>query len=114
MNWINVKSYPRIFVRYEDLLFQPLVVIQRVCECAGGKYVGDRAFYFEDDSAKGNGGAHKGGSGMVSALKKYGSMHFRKNVIRDEGDYNYARQVLNEEGFELMSKFGYSLPPPMN
>ena len=114
MNWLKVKSYPRIIVRYEDLLFQPLVVIQRICECAGGKYVGHRAFHFEDDSAKGDGGAHKGGSGMVSALKKYGNMEFRRNVIKDKGDYGYARQVLNEEGSELMSKFGYILPPPIN
>ena len=26
-DWLKVKSYPRIFVRYEDLLFQPLVVL---------------------------------------------------------------------------------------
>merc|ERR1719362_2803692 len=90
LDWLKVKEYPRIFVRYEDLLFQPLVVIQKVCDCAGGKYVGDRAFYFEDDNAKGEIGPHKGGSGMIKALEKYGSLNFRKNALKDKGDYNYA------------------------
>ena len=113
-NWLKINAYPRVFVRYEDLLFKPLPVIQKICDCAGGKYVGDRAFYFEDDSAKGEVGSHKGGSGMVKALLKYGSMEFRKNVIKDKGDYGYAKQVLSEDGHELMSRFHYKVPPPMD
>merc|ERR1711983_112282 len=35
--WVNVSSFPRLIIRYEDLLFHPKKVIDKVCQCGGGK-----------------------------------------------------------------------------
>ncbi|KAL7563940.1 hypothetical protein ACA910_017555 [Epithemia clementina (nom. ined.)] len=41
-------TWPRIMVRYEDLIFRPRQVIEQVCTCAGGKLVGSGASVIEE------------------------------------------------------------------
>jgi hypothetical protein len=36
--YYDTRAYPRLMIRYEDLLFYPDQVIPTVCQCAGGTY----------------------------------------------------------------------------
>lgn len=100
--------FPRLIVRFEDLIFHPKSVIKAVCECAGGEMNLQKPFKYIVDSAK-KGSAH-GQEGQktsyVDALVKYGT-----EVGRYKGfempDLEYAKRNLDPE---LMRLFGYRLP----
>ena len=51
-------TWPRLMVRYEDLLFHPRTVTEQICRCAGGKLLGNRKI---DDSEKLGGGGDENG-----------------------------------------------------
>merc|ERR1712045_573471 len=40
-DYMGIYSYPRLIIRYEDLLFHLEEVITTVCECGGGKVYGN-------------------------------------------------------------------------
>ena len=91
-----VADFPRLLVRYEDLLFHPKELTKSVCECAGGSMKMDGSFVFIVDTAKKGVGAHGSArTGYVDAMIKYGSetKRYAKYVakrdleyIRDHGD----------------------------
>jgi len=103
-DWMQISSYPRIVIRYEDLVFHAEEVIGKVCECAGGE-MRDGPFRHRDDSAKGEGGSHKGGSGFLKAVIKYGNETFRDGVLSNTIDRSYFREHVDEL---LMTTFGYA------
>lgn len=98
-------SYPRLMVRYEDFLLSPHKTLKTICECAGGTINSPDKFKIVLDSAKGEQGAHKGASGLISAVNKSGDASIRKKGYTDSHDLEYAQQALEKE---LMDAFGYN------
>lgn len=108
-DYYEITDYPRLIVRFEDIMISPKEVVSKVCECGGGKLKDPNNFIMKADSAKGSVGAHKGASGLVSALTRYGDPKKRVEGMT-EADLDYARQHLRSD---LMEAFGYSHPPKL-
>lgn len=102
-------SFPRLIVRFEDVVFHPKLITQTVCECAGGQInPTGKPFTFIVDSAK-KGAAHgKEKTSYVDALVKYGTEAGRYEGF-EAADLEYARKHLDPD---LMRLFGYHYPPP--
>ena len=60
--WHNA-TFPRLIVRFEDLMFHAEETVFKVCTCGGGTM--KDTFRYCEDSAKGQGGPH---AGSVSTL----------------------------------------------
>lgn len=100
-------DFPRLMVRFEDLVFHPKQVTKLVCECAGGQLKHPNHFKYIVDSAKKGVGAHgKTRTNYVDALTKYGTEDGRYNGFAAD-DLEYVRQHLDPE---LMEMFGYKYP----
>jgi hypothetical protein len=99
-------DFPRLIVRYEDLMLQPQEVLTRICECGGGQIKNPKKFTIVKESAKGNLSLHNGSSGLVGALIRYGSPTKRVAKMTD-GDLTYARKKIRSD---LMEAFGYAHP----
>lgn len=100
--------YPRLIVRFEDVVFHPQEVVKRVCECAGGA-LQNHKFKFVIDSAK-HGEAHGAAeekTGYLRAIIKYGSDQERWKGMTKE-DLSFAKTNLDPQ---LMRTFGYLSPP---
>jgi hypothetical protein len=99
-----VKEYPRLMIRFEDLLFHPKEVINAVCRCAGAKVPksDDGRFVYVVDEGKW-GAAHQGSSNMVTAMIKYGNSHHRFNNMT-KADLSFARTAIDAD---LMTLFRY-------
>lgn len=106
-DYYDITDYPRLIVRFEDIMISPKEVVTKVCECGGGKLKDANNFVMVADSAKGSVGAHKGASGLVSALTRYGDPKKRTQGLT-EADLDYAREHLRSD---LMEAFGYAHPP---
>ena len=104
-DYFDITEYPRLIVRFEDVMISPKEVVTKVCECGGGIIKGE--FKMVADAAK-KGAAHKGSSGLVSALTRYGDPKKRVEGM-EKADLDYARQHLRDD---LMGAFGYQHPPP--
>jgi hypothetical protein len=100
-------DYPRLFVRYEDLVFYPKQVTQQICECAGGTLLAQEDFIYEVESAKFGPGHGEARTSWVSAMIRYGSARKRLEGLTTE-DLRLARNVLD---MELMQAFSYQQPP---
>jgi len=73
-DWYNQylqADYPRLIVRFEDLIFQQKKLIGTICECAGAVPKTDSFSYVVGAGKWGK--SHTGSSNMVSAMIKYGS-----------------------------------------
>ena len=101
-NWIDV-NFPRVIIRYEDLILHPETVLGKICTCAGG-LMNDK-FTFVGESAK-KGGAHAGSSGLVKALVTYTSSTMRLQPFKGP-DIEYA---LSNIRTDIMDDFHYSVP----
>lgn len=103
--------FPRLIVRFEDVVFHPKQITKIVCECAGGQLnsvSNNKPFRYIVDSAK-RGAAHGAEkTSYVDALVKYGTEAGRYTGF-ETADLAYARQHLNPA---LMRLFGYRYPPP--
>ncbi|KAL7496055.1 hypothetical protein ACHAWT_006345 [Skeletonema menzelii] len=97
-------DFPRLMVRFEDLLFHAEVTITQICDCAGGTM--RPRFRYVEDSAKGDSGPHAGSAGFLASLVTYGNSTKRmKDILTDEADYEFAKENLDEI---LMKEFGYA------
>lgn len=105
------NHFPRLIIRFEDLIFHPKPVVQAVCECAGGKMKyesGSNGFKYIVQFAKKEGGHSKDKTGFVDAIIKYGSGTNRWNGGgMTEEDRRFAFQHLDRA---LMKTFGYQYP----
>ncbi len=101
--WRDV-DFPRLMVRFEDLLFHAEETISKICTCQGGTMM--KHFRYVEDSAKGQGGPHAGSAGFLASLVTYGNKTLRMDgILTDARDLKYAREKLDKE---LMSTFGYA------
>ena len=109
-DWYNEyvhAPFPRLIVRFEDVIFHPKEITKIACECAGGELNSEDSFHYIVDSAK-KGRAHgKHTTSYVDALIKYGTETDRYNGF-EPADLEYARQSLDTE---LMNLFGYKNAP---
>lgn len=111
-DWYNEyvnATFPRLIVRFEDVIFHPKEVTKAVCECAGGKLRPyPKKFIYITDSAK-KGAAHgndKDKTSYIDALVKYGTIKGRYTGYYPE-DIQYATNSLDTN---LMNIFGYQFP----
>jgi len=99
-DWVYV-DFPRLIVRYEDLLFHAEYLTKQVCKCAGG-VMNKRAFKQIAGAAK-TLPIHKGSSGLLESLLRYSNSTVRKEQYWKD-DIEYARKHLNSE---IMNFFHY-------
>ena len=98
------QDFPRIMVRYEDLLYYPVEVVTKLCECLEGKTRKD--FVLISEPAKGNQGVHEGSHGYQAAFIRYSDELQRLDNYHTQ-DLDYAKESLDEN---LMKLFGYKHP----
>lgn len=107
--YLNAK-FPRIMVRFEDLLFYGQEVTETLCACGGGVPREDRTadhFVHVSKSAKKGTAAHGSQkTDLVEALIKYGNDVHRLDNLTPY-DLKAARHILDPQ---LMQIFGYSNP----
>jgi len=105
--------FPRLIVRFEDIIYYPYEVTKQICACAGGvlghrqddKDVADDSFHYVVRSAKagfGHGPASQR-NGLIDSWARYGSSDQRD--VYSEEDLRIATEVLDPF---IMDTFGYS------
>jgi hypothetical protein len=111
-DWYNEYmevTFPRLIVRFEDLIFSAKEVTTTVCKCAGGNMKEQDFVYIVDSAKKGVGahGAQSQRTSFIDAIVRYG-----KDADRLAGltpaDIEFARKSLDRNLIEL---FGYLDPP---
>ena len=105
-DWIDV-DFPRLILRFEDLLFHAEYVLKQVCECAGGQVYNISDFKYSVGSAK-TGVAHKGSNGLVKSMAKYSNRTKRLKTFTEK-DLSYAIKTLRND---IMDSFAYAIPNP--
>ena len=98
-------TFPRLMIRFEDILFRTKETVTQVCNCAGGALYNEQKFKYITDSAKGSQIAHQGAQGLLQAILFYGNITNRKHGFTKE-DLDYAAIALDKE---LMDIFSYSI-----
>ena len=94
-------DYPRLMVRFEDLLFQAPAVMQQISNCMGVDF-NVEMFKYQTKSAKGH-GSH---TDFLHAIIKSGNETARKKGMT-EADLTFAAQHLD---IDLMRIFQYQTP----
>ena len=105
--------FPRLIVRFEDLIFFPYEVTTAICKCAGGqiahraddKDVANGTFHYVVRSAKAGMGHGPTGhrNGLIDSWIRYGSASPQSEYSQDE--LALAQEVLDPH---LMDTFAYS------
>jgi hypothetical protein len=102
-DWYDAK-FPRLMVRFEDLLFHAEDVVSKVCNCGGGTMA--KTFRYVEDSAKGETGPHAGSAGFLASLVTYGNSTLRNRAtLTERADVEYFREYIDKD---LMDIFGYA------
>jgi len=96
--WKNKDGYPRIIVRFEDMLMHAPVVMDQIAKCVGVE-LGAKEYKYQTDSAKGH-GSH---TTFLKAIMKSadGEMRSKGLTLKDK---IYAAQHLDTE---MMEAFQY-------
>lgn len=104
-------TYPRLMIRFEDVVFFPKETARKICTCVGGKLLtpkeNDGIFHYVIDSAltgAGHGGAQKR-NGLIDAWIKYGKP---RNITFSASDMKYAESHLDTD---MMETFRWNIPP---
>lgn len=105
--------FPRLIIRFEDIIFFPYEVTKQVCECSGGvlghrqddEDVADGTFHYVVRSAKAGMGHGPAGqrNGLIDSWARYGSGD-PKDAYSEE-EVEIAREVLDPL---IMDAFGYN------
>ena len=105
-DYLDVQDFPRLIIRFEDLLFHLEEVVTEICHCAGGTVINsEKGIHLQNDAVK-KGKAHTGSNGLLSAISRYGSKEHRLDTMT-KNDIQYANT--NAES-ELMKLFHYNYP----
>lgn len=97
--------FPRLIVRFEDVLFHPEHVMEKICTCAGGSFRVPGQIQYVVGNAKPD---SRSVTDMIYAMKMYGRDKTRYNWFR-KADMDYARLHLRDD---LVPMNGYTWPPP--
>jgi hypothetical protein len=103
------RRFPLIMVRLEDVIFRPVPLVEKICNCVGGRFDPSEEFRTFQDSVnlgKGHGG-HRS-SGLVSTFIKYGKP--LKNMYKRFAakDRKIIKKVLKDD-HGLLGAFNYRL-----
>jgi hypothetical protein len=114
-DWYNEyakATFPRVIVRFEDLIFHAKEVTTAVCECAGGEMKKQDFMYIVDSAKKGLGahGKLSQRTSFIEAIIRYGKDTGRLSGMTPE-DIEFARKSLDRD---LVEFFGYLDPPQDN
>ena len=115
-------TYPRIMIRYEDLLFYGKQVIEAICACGGGVPRTDRPVSSSSSSSSSSGFVHVSSSAklrqehvrqktdLLTAIITYGSInqHQQGRLKSMTPDDIQAAKILLDSN--LMNVFGYTHP----
>ena len=95
-------DFPRLMIRFEDLLFHAEETVSQVCECGGGTI--NPKFRYVEDSAKGQKGPHAGSAGFMASLVTYGNRTLRmEEILTTKWDVEYFRNHVDKELLDLFS-----------
>lgn len=104
-DYLAVSSFPRLIIRYEDLLFHLEEVMTEVCHCGGGTLINhENGIVLISENAKA--GHNNGSNGLLGAMLRYGFDDKRTETLSRE-DLKYAKDQLS---MNLMNLFSYSYP----
>jgi len=104
-DWIHNSNFPALFIRFEDIIFHGEELTKQVCDCAGGK-MRDQ-FFIKEESAKGEIGSHKGGSGFLESVIKNGDAMKRKEALQNSDDLDHLK---SEKFADMLSLLHYLIP----
>ena len=93
-------DYPILMIRYEDLVFQPAVVLHEIANCVAGTL--HQPLHYQLKTSKG----HGSGTDYIKALVKTADAKVRANNMTIQ-DLDYASQHLDHR---LMNTFRYLVP----
>jgi hypothetical protein len=103
LQYYGAQDFPKLIIRFEDLIFHPKEVITQICECAGGSLRKDKFLYILDSAKFGSGhGAAK--TTLASAMIRYGRNKRVRTKGLTEADISLAKHALDPE---LMEVFHY-------
>ena len=91
------KDIPHLVIRYEDILFQPERLINRLCKCVNG-FVREGGPIIQESAAK----AHGDARGRKHALQTYGNPKYRYDGY-SEKDIEFMRDNLNQTLLDFFS-----------
>lgn len=96
--------YPKVMIKFEDLVIRPKETISKICSCAGGSL--RVPFKYVVTSAK-NGAGHNSKTGMFEAWSQF---HWPKEAMAglSSEDFKIAKESLDDN---LMALFKYLHPP---
>lgn len=101
-------DFPRLMIRFEDLLLRPQVILEHIQECVQAEWTDDKvSFVTEAVKESEYFRKYKEQSGMVSGLVKYGQDNGRRTYSMQPQDIDFAEQALDAE---LMELFHYARP----
>jgi hypothetical protein len=105
-DYLAVDTFPRLIIRYEDLLFHLEEVLTEVCHCGGGLLINyeEHGFVLGDENAKAN--HNNGSNGLLGAMLRYGFDSKRVETFTKD-DVNYAKKALRQD---MMQIFSFSYP----
>eukprot|EP00547_Thalassionema_nitzschioides_P000214 CAMPEP_0194214464 /NCGR_PEP_ID=MMETSP0156-20130528/15666_1 /TAXON_ID=33649 /ORGANISM="Thalassionema nitzschioides, Strain L26-B" /LENGTH=436 /DNA_ID=CAMNT_0038942723 /DNA_START=12 /DNA_END=1318 /DNA_ORIENTATION=+ len=92
-------EYPRLMVRYEDLIFYGKEVTTAACECFGGK-MKQRGFRHKGESAK-VGDIHMNKTSLVDNMIRFIDPNIDLKKGMTEDDLEFAKKVLDKEMMEF-------------
>eukprot|EP01084_Bolivina_argentea_P171917 297828_1 len=90
---------PHIVIRFEDILFRPEDVVDKVCQCVGGFRTEDT--WLQENAAK----RHGKSKTRQQALAAYADQTYRY-INYNENDIKFVNSVLN---ISIMKMFGYNI-----
>ena len=98
--YVAAQDIPHLVIRYEDILFQPERLINRLCRCVKG-YVRPGGVVIQESASKGHGAAR----GRQQALETYGDPQYRLKGYPEE-DVQLMKDTLNQT---LLQFFSYQV-----
>ena len=108
LQYFHATEFPKLMIRFEDLIFYPKQVMTQVCECAGGT-IGKKKkgykFSYILDSAKFGPGHGTTKTTLASAMIQYGQDEGRRKKGLTPDDIALAKDTLDPE---LMQFFHYN------
>lgn len=99
-------DFPRVIVRYEDLLFFGKNVTETLCECGGGVPREDEFVFPLDSSKAGFQGHGSERTNLYDALVRYGNDEGRTKSLTDR-DLEYSKKWFDPA---LLKMFNYRHP----
>lgn len=105
--YLKATNYPRLIIRYEDLLVHLEETITQICKCAGGEIIVDKIQHLKDTAKPG----HQHQQGLAGSIMRYlrdeKRTHPGGEMYMTFDDLEYAKNRLDPD---LMKSFHYTHP----